>query len=144
MMNKQKIRELHAALEKLPADRSTSKKRVVEVQEGFRESELEHFRALLQQMKDELLEEIREMRDPATGVEYAERAAILHSRSNMLDGIERALERIEQGRYGWCTSCGELIEKGRLEAIPFTQLCISCKSGAPSRGEGRGARGQAA
>ncbi|HXG37786.1 MAG TPA: TraR/DksA C4-type zinc finger protein [Bacteroidota bacterium] len=144
MMNKQKIRELHAALEKLPTSRSTSKQRVIEVQEGYSERELEHFRTLLQQMKDEILEEIREMRDPATEVEYAERAAILHSRSNMLDGIERALERIEHGRYGWCTSCGEVIEKGRLEAIPFTQLCISCKSGAPLRREERGARGQAA
>lgn len=144
MMNKQKIHELHAALEKMPAGRVSSRKRAVEVQEGYSDGELEHFRALLQQAKEEILEEIREMRDPATGVEYAERAAILHGRSKVLDGIERALERIEHGRYGWCTSCGQLIEKGRLEAIPFTQLCISCKSGAPSRGEGRGARGQAA
>jgi RNA polymerase-binding transcription factor DksA len=135
MMNKQKIHELHMALKKLPTGRSTAKKRTVDVHEGYTERDIEYFRSLLLKMKDDILEEIREMRDPATGVEYAERAATLHSRSKMLDGVERAIERIEHGRYGWCTSCGELVEKGRLEAIPFTQLCISCKSGVPSRGE---------
>jgi RNA polymerase-binding transcription factor DksA len=144
MMNRRNIHELHAALQKLPTGRSTARKRAVDVGEGYGARELEHFRELLLQMKNEILEEIRELHDPATGVEHAERAIALHGRSKMLDGIERALERLEQGRYGRCTSCGELIEQGRLEAIPFTQLCISCKSGTPSSGKGRGARGEAA
>ena len=143
-MNNQKIRELHEALAQLPTGQSTSKKRAVKLQKWYSASELGHFRALLQKMKEEILEEIRALRDPAAGEEFAERAAILHGRSRMLESIERALERIEDGRYGVCTSCGTLIEKGRLEAIPFTQLCISCKSGVRSRGEAPGARGQAA
>jgi DnaK suppressor protein len=144
MMNSQKIRELHAALAQMPTGRPTSNNRAVKPRKGYSASELEHFRALLQKMKEEILEEIRAQRDPATGEEFAERAAILHGQSRTLESIERALERIEDGRYGVCTSCGTFIEKGRLEAIPFTQLCISCKSGAPSRGEARGSRGQAA
>ncbi|MBM4168620.1 MAG: hypothetical protein FJ215_05630 [Ignavibacteria bacterium] len=83
------------------------------------------------------------MRDPATQLEYVERATVVHHRSNTLDSIDRALERIDEQRYGWCTSCGELIETGRLEALPFTQFCISCKSGT-TRGEGHQHRGRAA
>jgi 2-oxoglutarate ferredoxin oxidoreductase subunit alpha len=37
------------------------------------------------------------------------------------------LEKIEKGEYGICMSCGEKIEKKRLEARPVTDLCIKCK-----------------
>lgn len=42
--------------------------------------------------------------------------------------IEKALERIEKETYGRCTSCGEMIEEARLEAIPEAALCIDCAS----------------
>ena len=38
-----------------------------------------------------------------------------------------ALRRIDQGTYGACRDCGEPIAKARLEAIPWTRVCISCK-----------------
>lgn len=38
-----------------------------------------------------------------------------------------ALEKIKEGTYGICDSCGEEIESERLEAIPITSLCIECK-----------------
>lgn len=38
--------------------------------------------------------------------------------------VEEALERIEAGEYGRCTSCGKEIPAERLEAVPWTTLCI--------------------
>jgi len=44
-----------------------------------------------------------------------------------LKEIEVALERIERGNYGLCTSCGATIASERLEAVPWASLCIDCK-----------------
>ncbi|RMA96979.1 TraR/DksA family transcriptional regulator [Hydrogenothermus marinus] len=38
--------------------------------------------------------------------------------------IDKALERINDGTYGYCEVCGKPIEEKRLEAIPWTTLCI--------------------
>ena len=40
--------------------------------------------------------------------------------------IDHALLRIKDGRYGVCEKCGEMISEKRLEAIPYTSLCIKC------------------
>ena len=40
--------------------------------------------------------------------------------------INRALARIEGGEYGQCRECGEAIAEARLEALPFSDLCIAC------------------
>lgn len=42
--------------------------------------------------------------------------------------IKAALQRIEVGTYGTCTSCGEKIDERRLKALPFTANCIDCAS----------------
>ena len=41
--------------------------------------------------------------------------------------IEEALKRIEKGSYGVCELTGKNIPKARLEAIPWTRVCITCK-----------------
>src|SRR5210317_1514603 len=40
--------------------------------------------------------------------------------------IQSALERIDDGSYGVCESCGEDIAPGRLEAIPEATRCVNC------------------
>lgn len=40
--------------------------------------------------------------------------------------IERALARINDQTYGQCESCGCEIEKRRLQAHPFSVLCVPC------------------
>lgn len=51
----------------------------------------------------------------------------LHERDRTaLFAIERALGKIADGTYGECESCGELIGARRLQARPFTALCIEC------------------
>lgn len=51
----------------------------------------------------------------------------LHERERTaLYAIERALGKIAEGTYGQCEACGELIGARRLQARPFTALCIEC------------------
>ena len=53
--------------------------------------------------------------------------ALDHKRARNLRRVEDALERWKRGVYGHCTTCDEPIEEGRLEAVPETELCLSCK-----------------
>lgn len=46
----------------------------------------------------------------------------------LLNKIDAALEKIEQGVYGECENCGEEIGLKRLEARPVAELCIDCKA----------------
>lgn len=46
---------------------------------------------------------------------------------NLLDKIQKALDRIEDGTFGICEECDEPISTKRLEARPETTLCIRCK-----------------
>jgi DnaK suppressor protein len=41
--------------------------------------------------------------------------------------IDDALERLAEGTYGVCESCGLEIGEERLEAMPFTRLCRDCQ-----------------
>lgn len=41
--------------------------------------------------------------------------------------IDDALARIQSGEYGDCDECGGEIAPGRLEAMPFTRLCVTCQ-----------------
>lgn len=47
--------------------------------------------------------------------------------AKILQAIEEALQRIEKGVYGVCRDCGEPIAPARLNAIPWTRVCIACK-----------------
>jgi DnaK suppressor protein len=50
-----------------------------------------------------------------------------------IDEIDRALGKIDSGRYGTCEQCGNPIPKARLKALPYASLCVGCKSGGLSR-----------
>ena len=41
--------------------------------------------------------------------------------------IDEALERIQDGTFGECGSCGKRIPKERLKVIPYTTMCVDCK-----------------
>jgi len=45
-----------------------------------------------------------------------------------LADVERALEKLDEGTYGVCDACGSPITPERLEAIPWTALCVRCAS----------------
>ena len=43
---------------------------------------------------------------------------------DLMGKIDRALARMEAGTYGICSRCGKPIEKARLKALPYADLCI--------------------
>jgi len=43
---------------------------------------------------------------------------------DLIQKIDRALQRIDVGTYGICERCGNPIEKARLKALPYVDLCI--------------------
>ena len=50
-----------------------------------------------------------------------------------LKRIESALKRIEEGEYGYCVTCDELIAEKRLAADPGVLLCLDCASSAEQK-----------
>ncbi len=117
---------------------------------SYSKEELEHFKKILLKKREEILEMLEAHRqsliestaqnDKPVGTPYSihmeygteteerEKTMFFIAREEkMLNYIDSALMRIERGTYGVCISCGKLIDKRRLEAVPHTQLCIECK-----------------
>jgi DnaK suppressor protein len=46
----------------------------------------------------------------------------------LVDKIDQAIARLDDGSFGECEECGEMISIGRLRARPVTTLCIQCKA----------------
>lgn len=55
-------------------------------------------------------------------------SSLSEASSRRLTLIDNALERIKNGKYGICKLCGQEIAQGRLEAIPYAALCITCQT----------------
>ena len=82
-------------------------------------------------------EEDGRIADQDTAQDIADRAAssytkeFLFSQSNndrqLLQMVETALQRIREGSFGECSSCGNEINPKRLEAVPWTRYCIACQ-----------------
>ena len=49
--------------------------------------------------------------------------------AKLLRAIDKALERIASGDYGVCSECDEEIPQLRLDAVPWTRVCVPCKEG---------------
>jgi RNA polymerase-binding protein DksA len=54
-------------------------------------------------------------------------ATLEGNEERLLQAIDAALRRIEDGIYGTCQNCGQPIGEERLEALPWTTRCIDCK-----------------
>ena len=46
---------------------------------------------------------------------------------DLLEKVEAALHKIEQGTYGICDACKRPIPEERLKALPYATLCVECK-----------------
>ena len=69
-----------------------------------------------------------DLADQATGTnEVHIQLKVKQTDAKILQAIEEALWRMEQGTYGTCLDCGEEIALARLNAIPWTRACIACK-----------------
>jgi RNA polymerase-binding transcription factor DksA len=47
--------------------------------------------------------------------------------TDILKLIERALDKIQSGTYGYCEICGIKIDRERLEEVPYVRYCIDCQ-----------------
>ena len=69
--------------------------------------------------------------DPADMAANAYTKELLVSMSDndrqLLNSIDEALERIDDGDYGKCARCGEALPEKRLEAVPWARHCIRCQ-----------------
>lgn len=69
-----------------------------------------------------------DMADQASGTNEVEiQLKLKQTDAKILQAIEEALYRLEKGVYGLCRDCGDPIASARLEAIPWTRVCITCK-----------------
>jgi len=69
------------------------------------------------------------MADQGTDAMEREKAFLFAQRERkFISHLSDALQRIKSGNYGVCITCGNLIEKGRLEAVPHARMCVSCKN----------------
>jgi len=109
----------------------------------MKSSEMDKFRTLLVEKREELLDRVRAARDDdADGGEndapdLGDRAITTVSRDLMyqlttgerdiLKRIDAALHRIEIGSFGQCVNCGKKVQVGRLEAVPWARHCIECQ-----------------
>jgi DnaK suppressor protein len=100
-------------------------------------------RAQLQEERDRLRDKLRELGFGPDGslafdggfadssqvtAERSEIEALAGSLTDTLKEVEDALEKLDDGDYGRCESCGGEIGEARLEAMPQAKLCISCAS----------------
>lgn len=60
--------------------------------------------------------------------------SLMETEEGTLEAVEAALERIEEGAYGECEECGIKIPKMRLQAIPYTPMCVKCAQKMEARG----------
>lgn len=58
--------------------------------------------------------------------EYEKELSVDANTEDLLRKTEVALERIDDGEYGICESCGSAIPIARLEALPYTTVCVTC------------------
>jgi len=112
-------------------------------EEYMSNDQLDHFRRILQDWKQELMEEVdRTVRnlkeeasnfaDPADRATQEEEFSLeLRTRDRerkLIKKINETLASIEEGDYGYCEACGIEIGIRRLEARPTATMCVDCKS----------------
>lgn len=109
----------------------------------LRKEKVEGFRNQLVARREALAEDLRQttaalINDESVYTDSVDQAAAETDKSltlqmknrdrNILWQIDEALKRLADGSYGDCERCGESISEGRIEAFPFTTLCIDCKA----------------
>jgi RNA polymerase-binding protein DksA len=97
--------------------------------EDLREEYEQHLAEIAELQRDRLTDSAGD--DQAdTGSKTFEREQEISLANSILERInqvERALERLDEGSYGWCERCGSAIPVERLAAFPSATLCVRCK-----------------
>jgi RNA polymerase-binding transcription factor DksA len=68
------------------------------------------------------------MAAPPTGLDaVADEAADVDSVEALLDQVDHALTRLDDGSYGRCETCGTIIADQRLAEVPTARTCAGCR-----------------
>ncbi len=60
-------------------------------------------------------------------MELEKRLALETRLKSLLGEVDRALQKIEAGTYGFCDVCNTKIDPARMEALPQAILCLNCR-----------------
>ena len=108
-----------------------------------KKEELEHYRALLLEKRQQIVSKARQTLgegslsggtkgDEADQASHASRAALawrlLDKDRKLLREIDHALAKFEDGEFGYCEGTGKPIKKRRLEIRPWTRYSVDFKS----------------
>lgn len=114
----------------------------VQDEEYMNSKQLAYFTEILNKWKAEIIEESErtkeylkeentataDLNDRASQEEeFALELRTRDRQRKLLHKIDRALDRISSGEFGYCEQCDEEIGFRRLEARPTAELCIDCK-----------------
>ena len=103
------------------------RKRLVEERDRIAESLKGHESQIRQYDEIEGRVHSNHMADQGTDEFRHEQAIrLVQSEGRYLYRIEDALQRVEDGIYGRCELCDQAINKERLDALPYTRMCIEC------------------
>lgn len=102
-----------------------------EVLRSFLESEQNRLQAVIAQIDSEGGNNIgygNHMADDASeAFEQAKEMALHQNARELLEKVNKALTRFEQGAYGICELCRAEIDPARLKALPYATLCLRCQ-----------------
>lgn len=112
-----------------PRARDSFKKEMIKKLLGVKQGLLSEVAEKIKNESNALKFEIGDIYDIASNERERELTLMLGDRDReKLAETEDALDRIKHGTYGICDECGEPIGEARLMAMPFTKVCIDCKS----------------
>lgn len=139
------------ATKKTKNSEQSGKYQLIDGEEYMSAKQLEYFTALLNQWKQEIAEEgertreylkdenthTADLNDRATQEEeFSLELRTRDRQRKLVHKIDKALDRISAGDFGYCEQCGEEIGFRRLEARPTAEMCIDCKQLAERREKG--------
>jgi DnaK suppressor protein len=79
----------------------------------------------------------KEDENAAEVADYEKSLDLEHNLELLLQGINRALDKIKKGTYGICEACKKEIDLARLKVYPAATLCLDCKASEESKKAGR-------
>ena len=107
------------------------KKKIEGFKKRLEERQLELRRNVTRTAQDGRAADLESAQDIADRAANSYNKEFLFHQSNnerqLLQMVQSALDRIREGSFGQCISCGEDINPKRLEAVPWTRHCIACQ-----------------
>jgi DnaK suppressor protein len=110
---------------------SELRQRLVEERDALREQYQELEESTFSTNQSDLTGEMgfdEEYADAGTATFERERdLSLVNNLRDLMERIDKALAKMDEGTYGLCDRCGKPIEKLRLKALPYANLCIKDK-----------------